>query len=126
MSKNEKQTLELLPEMKKRWGSDLNPSLQSIKFSQTETEAVVELTFRNDQGIAVTETTNLGFITEGLEEDDLVFKPENDVVDNARSFVELDGYSIINCVGHLLHKEAEERINDEHLKKYYKEREQSK
>lgn len=120
MHTEETQVLELLPAMKRRWGPDLNPGLQSIKFSQRKEMAVIELTFENEAGVMVKETTNFDFIADSEEEDDLTFKPSNDVVDNAQSFVAMDGYSIINCFSNLLNIEAEHRINQKHLKEYFK------
>jgi hypothetical protein len=114
MSIVDKQILELLQEMSRRWGNKLNKDLQSIKFSQTREAALLELTFKNGESEIVKETTNLDFISgEDFEE---LFKPENDVVDNAQNFVDLDGYSLINCIGNLFNEEAAEEINNEHLR----------
>jgi hypothetical protein len=110
MIKKDTQTLELIHEMKRKWDTKLNHSLKSIKFSQTTEAAIIELIFTEPNGNSRSETTNLDFIT-GEDCDDVLFKPNNDVVDNAQEFIELDGYSLLNCISNLFEKEAEEEIN---------------
>ena len=55
--------------------------------------------------------TDLDFI--GNDEDNyesLLFEPSNDIVDNAKKFLELDPYSFYMCVDDIFTKEAEEEI----------------
>ena len=107
--------LELIHEMRRRWGNDLNEMLVSVKFSQTKDVAAIELSFEDPSGEIRTESTNLDFITDNPEvSDEPLFKPQNDVVDNAREFIELGGYSFINCFANLFTEVAANRINEQH------------
>lgn len=120
MEPNEKQTLEMLPEMKKRWGSDLNPYLQSLKLIQTSEKVELELTLQNDSGERTTIIEELDSIGgSGEEYDSLLFNPENSFSENVQHFVKLDGVTIIMCLNHIFHREAAERIYKLNLEGYY-------
>ena len=65
---------------------------------------------------------NLDFISGDFEQETVVddipllFNPDADVVDNATAFVELDQYSLINCIDKLFTLEAEQEISNTYLK----------
>jgi hypothetical protein len=106
--------LELLNEMKRRWPNQINEEIQSIKISQNSQVALIEITLQNLIGSISVEETNLDFIV-GENPDELLFKPYADVVDNAKEFVRLDGFSLVNCIDNLFTKEAEQEISNKHL-----------
>ena len=111
--------LELLPQFIKKYREQINPELLSIKYCQTETDAYAELSFRSNP--LNPDMINLNFIHDDFDQDEidemhqipLLFKPNADIVDNANLLVELDPYSLINCIGGLFTNEAEIKINDD-------------
>lgn len=113
MKEVEEVKLELYPAMQKKWGEKLHPQLTSILFSQSKEATTIELNLKQNDGSLVCHATKLDFIT-GDDFEELLFDPGNDVVDNAKEFVELDGYSLINCFSDLFHQEAEKEIAEEH------------
>jgi hypothetical protein len=44
-----------------------------------------------------------------------MFNPEADIADNAKSLVEFDNYSLINCIDNLFTEEAANEINNKYL-----------
>ena len=87
----------------------VNPYLISIKYCQNDAVAFLEMEFIHTSGEPV--FINLDFISdETVEKISPFFKPTADVVDNSMVFVELDTYSLINCVDGLFTEEAAELI----------------
>jgi hypothetical protein len=112
--------LEILEQFKKQYGSQINPDLLSLKYSQTKQGAYLEMTLQdNPMPIII----NLKFIgDEFIQDEDRndiemlpMFDPEADIVDNAKSLIELDSYSLINCFENLFTKEAANEINNKYL-----------
>lgn len=107
--------LEMLNSFKQRFEGNLNPSLQSIKYCQTENSAIIELQFLNDPEI---KSIDLKFIGGDLTENEdgtykdilQMFNPEADIVDNAKLFLALDDYSFIMCIDDVLTEEAINKI----------------
>jgi hypothetical protein len=88
---NEIQALELLPALKRRWGRDLRKSLRSLLLRQGGQWVDVQLRFRN----GAERHYFLGFICAG---DEPLFLPQQDIVDNARAFLELDPITLTQCI----------------------------
>ena len=115
------QKLEIYDQFKKRFGQQLNPALLSVKYCQSETKAVIELYFKSDSTPTI---INLDFMggeivvdQDGINKNIVpLFEPEDDVIDNAKRLIELDNYSLINCVDGLLTEEASNKINDDYIK----------
>jgi len=115
------QKLEIFDQFKKRYGELLNPALLSVKYCQSETKAVIELYFKSDSTPTI---INLDFMggdivvdENGINKDILpFFEPEDDVIDNAKRLIELDNYSLINCINGLLTEVASNKINDDYIK----------
>ena len=115
------QRLEIYDQFRKRFGQQLNPALLSVKYCQSETKAVIELYFKSDSTPII---INLDFMgsevivdQDGINKDILpLFEPEDDVIDNAKRLLELDNYSLINCIDGLLTEEASNKINDDYIK----------
>ena len=54
---------------------------------------------------------------DGINKDILpLFASDEDVIDNAKRLIELDSYSLINCIDGLLSEEATNKINDDYVK----------
>ncbi len=117
--------LEILEQFVKKYGDKLNPELSAIKYGQTRTKAVVELYFKSYNEPFI---INLDFMGGELVKDEdgkdidilPLFDPEADIVDNATCFVELDDYSLIQCIDHLFTEAAANQINDEYVKSIQK------
>jgi len=112
--------LEIIKQFKKQYGSQINPNLLSVKYCQTKQVAYMEMTFQNNPMPVSTDLQFIGgdFIQdeEGNEIDVLpMFDPEADIVDNAKSLVEFDSYSLINCFENLFTDDAAQEINRIHL-----------
>jgi hypothetical protein len=101
--------LEVLPKLKERFGDQINPAIKSLKVCQDSYVVFTETSFADTTHGPVRE--DLDFI--GDEEDNLdsiLFKPENDIVDNANVFIELDQYTLYMSVNDLFTKDAEKDI----------------
>ena len=115
------QKLEIYDQFKKRFGEQLNPTLFSVKYCQSETKAAIELNFSIEPKLTI---INLDFMggeitvdEDGKDKDILpLFDPEADVVDNAKRLIELDDYSLISCIDGLFTEEAADKINDDFVK----------
>jgi hypothetical protein len=114
--------LEILEHLIKKHGNKINPELSSVKYCQNEEKAMVKLTFYTNRTPV---SINLDFIIDDIEKDDdgndcysmPLFKPEADIVDNARSFLDLDEYSLIMCIDHIFTEEAAIIVSNEFLNK---------
>lgn len=106
--------LVLIKQFQVKYQSWINPQLISIKYCQKTAVAFLEMSFTDKTAPVI---LNLDFITDG-DTDEITgdalpsFNPKADVVDNARVFLEMDTYSLINCMEGLLTKEAEILIYD--------------
>lgn len=113
--------LEILEQFKKQYGNQINPNLLSLKYCQTKQGAYMEMTF---QDIPMPVCKDLHFISGEFIQDvngndiDMLpmFDPEADIIDNAKSMVEFDSYSLINCFENLFTEEAANEINNKHLR----------
>ena len=111
--------LEILNQFKLKCPDLINPELVSILYCQTQQDAYLEMYFKNAAASPI--ITNLVFITDGIEVDPFLgevpplFNPAEDIVDNAQLMIDLDEYSLINCVDGLFTTEAAEAITDSHL-----------
>lgn len=112
--------LEILDQFKKIYGDAINPELISVKYCQTETDALVEMVF--SKGTIEPAIINLDFISDDSEQADipegerfpLLFNPESDIVDNAKCLIELEPYSLIMCVDNLFTNTAAQEIALKH------------
>ena len=107
--------LEMLGQFKKLYGSNINPDITSFLYCQSEAEAYTEMFFQTNSASYI---INLDFIAEWDESKTqeeqpnnlLMFNPSNDIVDNAKLLIEMDEYSLINCIDHLFTQAAIEDI----------------
>lgn len=107
--------LEMLGQFKQLYGEKINPDISSIKYCQNDDDAYVEMLF---QYVGEPHLINLDFITDFDEEEVgklnantfLFFDPTADIVDNAKRLMELDAYSLLNCIDYLFTPEAIEEI----------------
>jgi hypothetical protein len=116
--------LEILPQFKKKYGSNINPNLISIKYCQTDSETLVEMSFLN---IPFPTVINLDFISDDYENTSMydnyvspLFKPNADIVDNATTLLNLDPFSHLNCFDNLLNDKAIKVIDKKFNPIYYK------
>jgi type I restriction enzyme R subunit len=103
------QKLEVLPKLKARFADWINPDVTSVKICQDAFLVFLEVSYTNVEINPV--KVDLDFI--GNDEDNLesiLFKPENDFVDNAKTFVDLDEYTLYMSIDNIFTKEAEEVI----------------
>ena len=103
--------LEMLQSFKQRFQEDLNASLQSIKYCQTDDCAFVELQFLNNPSIKSIDLDHMGgeIIKDenGNDKEILpLFNPDDDIVDNAIRLLQLDDYSIAICLDNILNQDA--------------------
>jgi hypothetical protein len=96
---NEILSLELLPALKRRWGGDLRKSLRSLQLRQCPQWVDVQLRFRN----GAQRHYFLGFI---CADEEPIFLPQHDVVDNARAFLDLDPITLTQCIRGLFKRRA--------------------
>jgi hypothetical protein len=107
--------LEILPQFVKLYGEKLNPDLESFKYCQDSKDAFVEMLFKGGKTLV----ENLKFIDDGKEDEHgnyipkLAYDPSDDIVDNATKLIEMDSYSLINCITDLFSTEAELVISNE-------------
>lgn len=111
--------LELLNQFIRLYGSNINPQLTSVQYCQNEEEAMIVLQFKSGRNPV---KTNLDFIMEIEKKEEgnnkkmvPLFDPRADIVDNSRLLLQLDTYSLINCIDCLFTEEAASKINDEYL-----------
>ncbi|MBK8711371.1 MAG: type I restriction endonuclease subunit R [Niastella sp.] len=105
----EVEKLELLPQLKERFPEWLNPAITSLKICKNAFVVFIEMSLSSSPDKPI--KTDLDFI--GNDEDNyesLLFEPTNDIVDNAKKFLELDPYSFYMCIDDIFTKEAEEEI----------------
>ena len=120
MGNDNVQKLEIIEQFKTKYPGLINQDLYSMKYCQDGLDAYLEMFFNNVPANPV--VLNLDFISGDIdtesevEEIPLLFNPDADVVDNATAFVELDQYSLINCVDKLFTLEAEQEISNNYLK----------
>lgn len=106
----------MLSQFKQLYGDKINADITSLKYCQTENAAYVEMHFHY---VREPHLINLDFITDFDEQDEgkldaEIFKwfdPNADIVDNAKRLMELDEYSLINCIDHIFTPEANEEIS---------------
>jgi len=114
--------LEILEHFIKKHGNKINAELSSVKYCQNEKMAMVELTFNTTRKPV---SINLDFIIDDIIKDDEssdhksipLFNPEVDIVDNARSFLDLDEFSLIMCIDQIFTEEAAISVNNEFFNK---------
>lgn len=114
------QKLEILTQFKKIFGNQINPHLIEMKYCQSINDAQVEMHFRDNTTPLIVDLAFIGGDIvkdeEGNDADILqMFDPNADIVDNAKSLVEFDGYSLINCFENLFTEEAANEINDKYF-----------
>ncbi len=90
------QRLSLYSSLKKIYGDNLNPIVENVFFSQDEYCCSVDIQFKD--GTEACHPLNTGdylyaVLQSSKSENNITrFSPANDIVDNAREFVELDAY----------------------------------
>lgn len=105
--------VEILPDLKKKYPSNLKPDFHSIKITHSDGIVYLESVRYLHSGLRdeIIERTDLGFITDGTGE---MFLASRNPEDNARLFVhQLDEYSMINCTDIFTH-EARVKIAQRH------------
>lgn len=117
------EAIDILAKLKEKFRDYINPKIISARIYQTEDTVYFEQIvyiygndhFLKDQLIT---RTDLGFISDGDDIDELMFKSSCSVVENAKKFIELDSYSIINCFDNLFTEEATQNVLKEYKLKY--------
>lgn len=120
------QKLEILQQLKSIHGERIDPELTAFKYCQSKSEAWVELYYNHSDKCS---TVNLNIITDIADPDielskltaeDIIlyFNPLDDVVDNAIKMIEIDPYSIINCIDGLFTEQACLEVNKEFHKNH--------
>lgn len=101
------EALEILPDLKRKHGTSINPEISSVRIYQTYERVYLEITidkniadYLKDQYIY---RTDLGFIG------DPIFDYNDNVSINAEKFLDFDLYSLDMCIDNLLTKEASEK-----------------
>jgi hypothetical protein len=113
--------LEIIDEFKKLYGDKINPDLIHIKYCQSKTSAMLEMSFtQNPSNPIIIDLKIIGGEIEKNDNGDYIdilplFNPKTDIVDNAKALIDLDPYSLINCIENLFTNEAEQLINKNHL-----------
>ena len=105
--------VEILPDLKKKYPSYLEPDFHSIKITHSDGVVYLESVRYRHSGLRdeVVERTDLGFISDG---DGDMFLASRNPEDNARLFVhQLDEYSMIHCADLFTHQACVE-IADRH------------
>lgn len=96
------EAIEILSLLLARYGNNIESSISSIRICQDGERVYFEFTvdkyiadYLKDQIIT---RTDLGFIA---DENDNLFNPNDDININVNKFLELDDYSMLNCVGEI-------------------------
>lgn len=96
------EAIEILSLLLARYGNNIESSISSIRICQDGERVYFEFTvdkyiadYLKDQIIT---RTDLGFIA---DENDNMFNPNDDININVNKFLELDDYSMLNCVGEI-------------------------
>jgi len=115
-SREARQTLEILPQLRDKYPLYLRPEIISAKFTQSADRCHLEITtteqVNDDLLDETTKRTDLAFIAGGTGSDDRFFSPTSPITENAHRFVsDFDEISIINCTD-LFTPEAARRIDD--------------
>lgn len=115
-----KNCLEISGQFRRKHGNGVNPDLMSLKFCQIAGSCYLEITLANQPLKSIKLDTAI--ILEDVPDDFdnipnecLLFNPENDVVDNAKAFIQLDAFSTMMCFDHLFTKKYSSKINEDHL-----------
>lgn len=112
--------LEMFNSFKHRFGDQINPNVQSVKYCQNEEMASIEIQCSDQPDVNVDLKFMGGEIVKGTDGSDKdimpLFNPEADIVDNASRLLELDDYSLIMCLELILRKEAVKNIVDAYKK----------
>lgn len=92
---------DMLPELHTLYGNWIKTGIQSVKIVQKNGKVYLETVFHKKMGDLEDEVitlTDLSFISDDLEGQQLLFSPDKTVEENAKLFLdELDPISIINC-----------------------------
>ena len=106
------QKLEISGQFRRKYGNMVNPDLMSLRVCGHSQKCWIEYQLANEP--TKIHELDLSFIVKGTDEDDLYFDPEDDIVENARRFLDFDDYSLINCTENLLTDDAAQKIGDNH------------
>jgi hypothetical protein len=111
------QKLEILTQFKKKYGNQINPHLIEMKYCQSINNAQVEMHFRDDTTPFIIDLAFIGGEIvkdeEGNDADILsMFNPDVDIIDNAKTLIELDSHTLINCIDKLFTEEAANAISE--------------
>lgn len=113
--------IEILGEFKKKYGEMINPMLISFKYCHSDERAFTEMILTDKAEPII---IDLEFIAGGIDLDvngeeivtTRMFDHNKDLIDNARLLIELDEYSLINCIDHVFTNKAIEAIIDRYSK----------
>jgi hypothetical protein len=116
------QKLEMIHKFHKLYGQQINSELVSIKYVQNNNKAMIEMYFNGALKPNIIDLKFIGgdiIFDENGEPEDLLplFDPSEDIVDNAKRLIEMDDYSLINCIDDLFSEVAAHLINEQYLKK---------
>ena len=100
--------LELVYEMKRRYPDRINEDIFSIKFCQNDKMVFLVISLYSNPNKPI--ISNLDFIGNDDDLDSSLFLPDNDIVDNAITFSQLEQYTLLMCVDGFFTREAEEII----------------
>lgn len=108
------EAIEISSSLFARYGNNLKPSISSIRICQDGERVYFE--FTKDKYIAdylkdqIITRTDLGFIVEDYDE--RMFNPKNHISVNVNKFLDLDDYSMLNCVDEIFTQEwIEEQLS---------------
>ncbi|MBN9119785.1 MAG: hypothetical protein J0I06_11610 [Planctomycetes bacterium] len=94
--------IEILPQLQRKYGLSLRPTLNSVKFCQEGGRCFLCLVTRETVAgylqNEIVKRDDLGFIADDRNPDGLYFSPTRSITENVRRLIEdLDDVSIINC-----------------------------
>jgi len=101
------EAIEIMTRIIERYGNNIDASISSMRICQDEERVYFE--FTRDKYIAnylknqTITRTDLGFIVEGYEEK--MFNSQEHINTNVSKFLELDDWSIYNCIGEIFIEE---------------------
>jgi hypothetical protein len=88
---------EILPDLLGVYGALLHEDLTSVKIVNLPAVCYLETTRKRAWRDEIVERIDLSFISDGIDDDDGIFRPSNGARVNANLFLELDSYSLIMC-----------------------------
>ncbi len=110
------QAIDITNQLQVKYGQWLKKDIVSVRIVQPKERVWLEITQESETaGYLIDQTikrSDLGFVTDGDEEEDLFLSPDVDVIVNADKFInDFDPFSIINTTD-LFHEEGAIEVNE--------------